>query len=161
MIGISENFFVGSKFDLNQFSLEDDAIVHATQTIHYKIMSWDRKYNKAKKDHPNYIVWENANRLSLNWVDGAAHLYNWSGPETFIKVLNFIDKWINNRRVFVLCDLGMSRSPTLGLIYLAKRQKLIPNDSFASARLEFRKIYPMYQPKGIADYVSQHWDEIS
>jgi len=160
MVEITNNLFIGSKFDLNNFSFENDAVVHATQTIHYKIMGWDRKNNKANKNDPNYIIWENANRLSLNWVDGAAYLYDWSGPKTFVIVLNFIDKWINDRRVFVHCDLGMSRSPTLGLLYLAKRKSSISNDSFISAKLEFQKIYPIYQPKGIADYVNQYWDEI-
>ena len=157
---ISENLFIGNLMDLQFVSKEDDAIVHATQTIHYQLMGWDRKYNKPPQNHPNYIYWEHMNRLSLNWVDGAARLFDWSGPETFIKVLNFIEKWITDRRVFVHCDLGMSRSPTIGLIYLAKRLKILPFDSFTSASMEFRRIYPMYQPKGIADYVNQHWDEI-
>ncbi len=160
MIAISENLFIGSLIDLQHFSIEDDAIVHATQTIHYKIMGWDRKINKAQKGHPNYIIWENTNRLSLNWVDGRAFLFDMSGPVTFIKVLDFIDEWITDRRVFIHCNQGMSRSPTLGLLYLAKRQNKISNDSFTSARVEFQKIYPLYQPKGIADYVNQHWDEI-
>jgi len=124
-------------------------------------MGWDRKYNKAQKDHSNYIVWENVNRLSLNWVDGPARYYDWSGPETFNKVLDFIDKWLISHKVFVHCDLGMPGSPTLGLLFLAKRQKFISNDSFSSAKSEFINIYPMYQPKGIGDYVNNHWDEIS
>ena len=161
MIEISENLFVGSKADLQYFSLEDDAIVHATNTFHYKIMGWNRTTNKPPKKHPNYLVWEKNNRLSLNWVDGAAYLYEWSGAETFIRVLDFIDSWIANRKVFIHCDQGMSRSPTLGLLYLAKRQKIIPYDNFFSASQEFRKIYPLYQPKGIADYVNQNWLEIN
>lgn len=161
MIEISNNLTIGSTSDLSYFSLKEDAFVHATQTVHYKIMGWDRKFNKPSKAHPNYIVWESENRLSINWVDGAAYLYNWSGPETFIKVLDFIDKWRDKRRVFVHCDQGFSRSPTLGLLYLAKKQNKIPNNSFLTAKTEFLKIYPLYQPKGIADYVNQHWGEIS
>lgn len=61
-------------------------------------MGWNREFNKPDKNHPNYIVWEKDNRLSLNWVDGQAFLYNWSGPQTFIRVLGFIDKWINGKK---------------------------------------------------------------
>ena len=160
MIEITENLFVGSLLDLQSFSLEDDAIVHATQTIHYNIMGWNRTTNKPDKNHSNYILWEDVNRLSLNWVDGKAFLYNLSGAETFIKVLDFIDSWIEKRKVFIHCDQGMSRSPTLGLLYLAKRHKSIPDNNFFSASEEFLKIYPMYKPSGIADYVNQHWSEI-
>ena len=161
MVEISENLFIGNRLDLQRFSFEDDAIVHATNTFHYKIMGWNRTTNKPPKKHPNYLVWENKNRLSLNWVDGAAYLYEWSGAETFIRVLDFIDSWIANRKVFIHCDQGISRSPTLGLLYLAKRKKIIPSDNFFSASQEFRKIYPLYQPKGIADYVNQNWIEIN
>lgn len=157
---ITNNLFVGGIQELDLFSVTEDVFVHATQTIHYQIMGWDRKDNKPQKNHPNYIIWERENRLSLNWVDGAAYLYKWSRPEIFIRVLDFIDKWIISNKVFVHCDQGFSRSPTLGLIYLAKRKKEIPNDSFVTAKNSFQKIYPLYQPKGIAEYVNQHWNEI-
>lgn len=161
MIEITDNLYVGRLFDLRNFSLEDDAIVHATQTIHYQIMGWNRTSNKPNKNHPNYIIWEDNNRLSLNWVDGPAHLYKWSGPGTFLRILDFIESWIENRKVFIHCDQGISRSPTLGLLYLAKRRKLIPDETYLSAKNEFQNIYPIYNPSGIANYVNQHWNEIA
>lgn len=113
MIEITDNLYVGHLLDLRKFSLEDDAIVHATQTTHYQIMGWNRTpTNKPNKSHPNHIIWEQNNRLSLNWV---ARLYNWSGIDIFIKILDFIDTWIDDRKVFIHCDQGISRSPTLGL----------------------------------------------
>jgi hypothetical protein len=161
MIQISKHLFVGCLADLREFSLEDDAIVHATQTIHYRIMGWNRTTNKPDKQHPNYILWEDKNRLSVNWVDGGAYLYKWSGVKTFIRILDFIDMWIEERKVFIHCDQGQSRSPTLGLLYLAKRKHSIASDTFLSASKEFREIYSLYQPKGIGDYVKQHWNEIN
>jgi len=154
------NIFIGTINDLGQTNEQDWALVHATQTIHYKIFGWNRTTNKPNKKHPNYIYYEKDNRLSLNWVDGAAYLYNWSGTETFNKILDFIEKWNNQRKILIYCDQGQSRAPTLGLLYLAKRLKSIPNDSFESARSEFIKIYPNYSPSGIGDYVAQHWNEI-
>jgi len=158
---ITNSLYIGRLLDLQNFSLEDDAIVHATQTTHYQIMGWNRTTNKPDKNHPNYIIWENNNRLSLNWVDGPAHLYKWSGPGTFIRILDFIESWIENRKVFIHCDQGFSRSPTLGLLYLSKRLKIIPDETFLSAKKEFLNIYPIYNPSGIANYVNQYWNEIA
>jgi len=157
---LNTNLCVGTTADLAQINDQDWAVVHATQTIHYKIFGWDRKFNKPNKSHPNYIYYEKDNRLSLNWVDGEALLYNWSGAETFVKILNFIDKWIQTKKVLIHCDQGQSRSPTLGMLYLAKRAKLIPHQSFDLAKAEFIKIYPYYLPSGIGDYVKSKWTEI-
>ena len=154
------NLHIGSISSLEHTNPHDWAFVHATQTVHYQIFSWDRKYNKPDKNHPNYIMYEDGNRLSLNWVDGEAYLYNWTGPEKFCKILDFIDKWINDKKVLIHCDQGQSRAPTLGLLYLAKRLKTIPSDSFLSARREFVKLYPNYSPSGIGEYADQKWEEI-
>jgi len=154
------NVFIGTASDLAQTNGQDWAFVHATQTIHYQLFGWNKTTNKPNKNHPNYIFFEKENRLSLNWVDGAAHLYNWSGIDTFIKILDFIEKWSNQRKILIHCDQGQSRSPTLGLLYLAKRLKSIPNDSFENAKNKFMKIYPNYLPSGIGDYVAQYWNEI-
>ena len=154
------NLFIGCLTDLAQTNEQDWAFIHATQTIHYKIFGWDRTINKPDKNHPNYIYYENYNHVSLNWVDGAAYLYNWSGVETFIKVLDFIDKWIQKKDILINCDQGQSRSPTIGLLYLAKRAKIISNDSFISAKKEFIEIYPYYSPGGIGEYVQKNWNEI-
>jgi len=154
------NLFIGTTDDLCQTNDQDWAFVHATQTIHYKIFGWNRTTNKPNRKQPNYIFYEENNLISLNWVDGAAHLYNWSGVETFNKVLDFIEKWNRQRKILIHCDQGQSRSPTLGLLYLAKRLKSIPNDSFGDAKNEFMKIYPNYLPGGIGDYVAQNWNEI-
>jgi len=154
------NLYIGSRADLPQTNSQDWAFVHATQTIHYALMGWDRKQNKPNKKHPNYIIWEQGNTLSLNWVDGPAHLYEWSGPAMFTKVLDFIDKWIGQRKVLINCDQGHSRAPTLGLLYLSKRAKSISNESFDSARNDFVKLYPNYLPKGIGGFVNNKWPVI-
>jgi hypothetical protein len=155
------NLFIGTMNDIAQTNDRDWAFVHATQSIHYKIFGWNTTTNKPNKDHPNYIFYEKDNRVSLNWVDGAAHLYNWSGVETFNKILDFIEKWSNQRKVLIHCDQGQSRAPTLGVLYLAKRLKIIPDDCFISAKNEFIKLYPNYLPSGIGDYVNDKWEKIT
>jgi len=152
--------YVGDINDNSNLSETNWAVVHATQTIHYKILGWNRTYNKPDKNHPNYIVYENENHLSLNLVDGAAYLYNWSGSETFIKVLDFIDKWISEKNVLVHCDQGFSRSPTLCLLYLAKRKSLISNNSYSEAKQDFLELYQNFNPGGIGDFVNENWLKI-
>jgi len=88
-------------------------------------------------------------------------MYEWSGPEAFVRALDFIDKWYRTKEILINCDLGQSRSPSVALLYLAKRLQVIPGDSFANARAAFQGIYPGYMPSGIADYVSAHWREIN
>lgn len=109
MLEITKNLFVGDIDDFNHNSQDKGmAFVHATQTVHYNLMGWDRQYNKPDKNHPNYIKLISGNRFSLNWVDGGAYLYDWTGVETFIEILNFIEKHILNKRVLIHCDRGQS-----------------------------------------------------
>lgn len=155
------NLFVGSLLDANNLDKGEWAIVHATQSIHYQIFGWNRTDNKPDKNHPNYISYESENCFSLNFVDGPAYLYSWGGPEVFIKVLDFIDKWISERKVLVHCDQAQSRSPSLCLLYLAKRNKMIPNISYSAAKAEFIKLYPNFKPGGIETYLINNWSKIN
>jgi len=157
---LNTNLYVGAIDDISNLNDKEWAIVHATQTIHYRLFGWDRKLNKPDKNHPHYIYYEEANRLSLNWVDGKAFLYKWSGNETFIKILDFIDKWITQRKVLIHCDQGFSRSPSLCLLYFSKRKHNISDKSFLDAKAEFLKIYPNYSPGGIGDYIRDNWNDI-
>ena len=46
------------------------------------------------------------------------------------------------RKVLVHCNQGMSRSPGIGLFYVA-REGIIKNGSFQEALAEFETIYPV------------------
>lgn len=158
---LETNLFVGGISNKNLYKNKEWAVVHATQTVHYEILGWNRRFNKSLKEHPNYLIYEKNNRLSLNWMDGAAYLYEEGGTATFIKILDFIEQWIKIKKVMVHCDEGISRSPSLCLLYLAKRAHKISKVSFKKAKEDFEKIYPYYCPGGIADYLDQNWDKIN
>ena len=151
------NIYVGNKADSRLRSDPAWAVVNTAKTVHVEVKGWS---NAPPQDHPDYLAFEDGQFLSFNWVDGASRMYDWSGPEAFIRALDFIDKWYDNKNVLISCDLGQSRSPTIALLYLAKRLHLIPCDSFANARAEFQILYPRYTPSGIAQFVSDHWSEI-
>lgn len=157
MVRVYDRLYVG---DLDDFQREADgmAVVSATQTAHYSRMGWSRS-SRPSKDDPDYLYREEGDWLSLNWVDGGAHLYSWSGPELFSKTLDFIDRW-RGKGVLVHCDQGLSRSPTVALLWLAKRAQAISSASFGDAMRDFLLLYPAYSPGGIADYVESNWELI-
>lgn len=159
---VADGLYVGTVRDVVPDGLPDWSYVSATQTVHYPLLGWDRKFNKPDQQHPNYIILEKEHHLSLNWVDGAARLYEWSGPATFERVLDFTERELaDGRNVLIRCDQGYSRSPSLALLYMAKRLNLLPAESFPAARAAFVEIYPGYQPGGIAEYIDRVWSEIT
>lgn len=147
---VYKDIFVGSKDDLRFTDEKEYAFVHATKTV-------------FKKDDDEVVNEEN-NHLYLNWVDSKDSKYfnyNNEGVSVFIKVLDFIDKWINKRKVFLHCDEGVSRSPTIAMVYMAKRVKCINNRDYIYANRDFSDIYNSYWAgKGISDFVFKNWFNI-
>lgn len=151
------NIYIGTREDARRREDPAWAVVNTAKTVHCEIMGWG---NVTPRDHPNYIFLEDGQLLSFNWVDAGPALFTMSGPAAFARALDFIDAWSPTKSVLINCDLGQSRSPTVALLYLAKRLKTISHQSFADARADFQRIYPAYEPKGIAEFVELHWDEI-
>lgn len=147
------HLWVGDRTDY-ETSVRHRAVVSATKSVH----SREVRYNG--KDDPDYIYVEKPYHLILNWVDGPSHLYDWSTPGLFTRVNDFIDRNRPLGDILVHCDHGLSRSPTLALVYLAKRTSALP-DGLHDAFQEFARLYPRYAPGGIFDYVSKHWREIT
>lgn len=159
MIQIDDTrIYVGTREDSQLRHDSSWAVVNTAKTVHVEVKGWG---NAPPRDHPHYLAFEEGQFLSFNWVDGASRMYDWSGPAAFIRALDFIDKWYESKNILINCDLGQSRSPTVALLYLAKRLHLITDTSFAAARAEFVSLYPDYAPAGIADFVSSHWEEIN
>ena len=136
------------------------AVVHATQTIHYQYFGWNRTSNRPSKNHKYDLLYINGNHMSLNWVDGPAYLYNCGGVDIFLNALDFIEYWIEKRRVLVHCDQGFSRSPSVCLLYLSKRMGRISNESYDKAKHELERLYPCYNPGGIGRYLNENWERL-
>jgi len=81
-------------------------------------------------------------------------------PQLFVASLDFIEKHISERKVLIHCNLGLSRAPSIALLYLAKRAKVISGEDYRKATQDFVKLFPSYQPaRGIALYLGIHWLE--
>lgn len=147
------NIYIGGKDDLFATNENDWAIIHACKTSHQARLG----YTKPPKDSPYYIVFRDGNHLYLNWVDEPTG--NYFQVETFIEALNFIDEYIKDKKIFIHCDLGQSRSPTLAMVYLAKRAGYLPNN-FNGALSQFQAEYPEYNPSGIIKFIQLNWENI-
>ena len=64
------------------------------------------------------------------------------------------------KKVLVHCNRGMSRSPTIALLYLLKHTNALPNASLQEALGRFRELYPPYAPaRGVALFTQKYWQE--
>jgi predicted protein tyrosine phosphatase len=70
------------------------------------------------------------------------------------------EKYSENKNMFLHCDWGQSRSPTLVMVFMAKILKVLP-DSFFDALSEFKMLYPDYvTPSGISKFTKENWARI-
>ncbi|EMY71517.1 dual specificity protein phosphatase family protein [Leptospira vanthielii] len=157
MIQIYHNLFIGNESDYeNQVRfLPDWHIVHACkEPYHRNLLGYSSK--GAPKNHPEYLIAKRGNRLFLNLVDAADPNYI---PKTIIDAaLLFIDQALSaEQKCLVHCNQGESRSPALGLLYLASKN-LISNQSLEIAELEYRNVYPSYNPRsGVRGFLLANW----
>ena len=77
------------------------------------------------------------------------------------ETLEFIDEHIDSAQVLIHCNQGQSRSPSLALLYLAKRDKHVSNENYDQASEEFRELYPHFNPgRGIHLYLQDYWHQL-
>ena len=64
---------------------------------------------------------------------------------------------IQDKKVLVHCNQEESRAPSIGLIFMIKN-KLLNVSSLEDAVIDFKKIYPYYNPaKGMIDFIRINW----
>lgn len=158
MIQIHSNLYVGDKNDYegkvrNNLSW---GVVHACKDpYHRKAVGYSGR--GAPKHHPEYLIANRGNRLILNLIDPENPAY--IPKEIIDEALSFIDQYLNDgKKVLVHCNQGQSRSPGIGMLYLAK-EGIIENGSFNEALMEFKKIYPLISMAGgMAGFLKKNWN---
>lgn len=156
MIEIYKNLYIGNDSDCiaNYNKL---AIIHACKTCHQKALNYSKSLPSS---HPNYLIYENENNLFLNLVDMPKEFMPRFTDPIMKKALEFIDININEKQILIHCNQGFSRSPSIGLLWLAINNH-ISNDSYDSAIIDFKKLYPIYQPSaGIYLYLKNNWTRL-
>jgi hypothetical protein len=73
--------------------------------------------------------------------------------------LDLLDRRLHGGEVVLLSEHGESRAPSLALLWMVFRGKLLSKSSFAAARADFSRIYPKYLPwPGWVIFFEQEWD---
>ena len=160
MIEVCPNLFIGdqSAYENNVRGQEDWVIVHACKEPYHRNLLGYRGRG-APKSHPEYLIAIRDNRLFLNLIDPENPVY--IPREIIDAALEFIDKGLKDgKKVLVHCNQGESRSPGIGLLYLAIHTDLINKESLNNAEIDYQKIYPSYNPSGgISGFLEMNWDE--
>ena len=155
---IYANLYVGTVADYENSvkGLDDWQIVHACKEPYHR-QELGYKTAGAPKNHPEYLIAHRKNRLILNLVDAPSPAY--IPKEIIDAALAFIHQGLKDQsKVLVHCNMGESRSPSIGLLYLAIYTDLL-SKSFLQAEQEFKKIYPFYSPgTGMRGFLSLNWD---
>ena len=158
MIEIYPYLYIGDEHDYESKVRHESGwcVVHACkEPYHRQVLGYTGR--AAPKDHPEYLIARRGNRLILNLVDAPDPAY--IPREILDTALEFIDVGLRaGNQVLIHCNEGCSRSPGIGLLYLAKYTDRLPRDDFLRTEEVFRSIYPPYNPKcGIRGYMAMNW----
>lgn len=147
------NLYFGNLAAAHHHCLPDAAMVHACKhPCHQQAVGGSTPLDKM---HPHYLHYEQDRHLYLNMIDPPTPLFR---LESFSAFFAFADTHITQCPLVIHCNQGMSRAPSLALLYMSKRLNLLPNDSYEAARKAFTAQFS-YQPgAGIAEFLSRHWE---
>lgn len=160
MIEVYANFFVGSQDD--EASIRGQGgwfVVHACkEPYHRQALGYTGR--AAPKDHPEYLMARRDGRLILNLVD--VDDVKFVSPLIIDAALGDIHHNLMSKRVLVHCNQGLSRSPSIGFLYLAKFSDVFKEQGYDGALRHFQRLYPPFAPaKGMADYIRLNWPRYS
>ncbi len=158
MIEIFPNLFIGAADDY-EFQVKGKPgwkVVHACKEPYHR-QELGYRSRGAPKNHPEYLIARRENRLILNLVD--ADDPNYIPKEIIDAALEFIKAGLSEScKVLVHCNKGESRSPSIGLLYLAVYTDTLPKQ-FALAEQSFRQIYLFYNPSfGMRGFLAKNWN---
>ncbi len=161
MIEVSPGLFVGSEEDYARSvsGREEWCVVHACkEPYHRRALGYSGR--AAPKGDPEYLVARRGNRLCLNFIDAPDPRY--VPGEMVDEALAFMNVHLaSGSPVLIHCNQGMSRAPTLALLYLARFTSELPPEIDAAVA-EFTRRYPQYRPAGgVWGYVVANWSRYS
>ena len=155
MTEIDKNLFVGNLIDFenNQFDPDFCFVQACKEPCHRKAVGYTGR--APEKSHPEYLIALRERKIILNMIDPPTGKY--FENILFESSLNFINEHLKNeKKVLIHCNQGKSRSPSIGLLYLATQGK-IRNENYDFAKEDFEQIYPNYEPNGIREFLSKNW----
>jgi predicted protein tyrosine phosphatase len=133
------------------------AVVHACKSpCHQRAVGYR---GSLPSSHPHHLVLERERDLFLNIIDPPRPLFQ---RATFSTFLGFTARhWQAGAEVFIHCNQGESRAPSLAALFMARHLGALDASSFDAASRELARIYPTYFPAaGILHYLRQEWDRL-
>lgn len=155
---IYDGLYVGDDRDC-QTAPSDWAVVHACKhSCHQDAVGYQ---GSLSSDHPEYLVADREADLYLNLVDMDRPLSHEYTEPIIEAAFDFINIHLPDREVLIHCNQGQSRSPALALLYLVKREEVIPNEDYATAKAAFSERYPAFVPgNGVDSYLRKYWMQL-
>jgi hypothetical protein len=173
MVEVHPRLWIGNVTDCRHWTTRQSdkpAMIHGCKDPCHSLAVGTRSPNKLNPEYLSCLRGERNEHLVLNLIDPPVPLFQLLSFQT---ALDFLDRWMYHQcdpdgkgpgyptgpGVIVHCNQGLSRAPSLALLWLAKRAKVIESSDFARAATEFAFNYPAYQPgKGIETFLRANWD---
>jgi predicted protein tyrosine phosphatase len=157
MIEVHPGLFIGNWHDYETIVAGQPgwAVVHACRTYHRMAVGY--RIRNVPEHHPDYLIARRENRIMLCLLD--LPISSFIKKEMIDETLDFIDQMrADGLKVLVHCMQGRSRSPSITMLYLATRLRVLPDSSLEAAEKQFRQLYPRYAPsRGIREHLRRHW----
>lgn len=155
MIQVYNNLYVGDMHDCMSYRRDNIAIIHACKTCHCRVQGYR---GSLCSDNPNYLIYKKGKNLYLNLVDMPCEFNPVYTNPMFDAAIKFIGAHIETIPVLIHCDCGVSRSPSIAMVYLAQTGAISSGDINRTVA-EFQKLYPKYNPgNGIKMYIAKNWN---
>ena len=154
---IYNNLFVGSLEEYEQVQLDNTSyVLHAAkEPYHRQFVGYTGR--ACDKDHPEYLKAIRGREVAANIVDAKESRY-FDYDLIFSLVKDILTLLIEaDRKVYIHCNLGESRAPSIGLLVLLGLHAV--DTDYETAQRQFLSIYPNYNPgQGMKDFVRENWD---
>lgn len=156
---VAKNIYVGDESSCRLHGDGDLAVIHACKhPCHRTAVGYK---GNLPQSHPNYLEYETDRDLYLNIVDMERPQQHRFMQPMVQSTFEFISDNLPDGRVLIHCNQGRSRSPTLAMLYLAKRTDEVSDADYHTATQEFKQLYPKYDPAtGFSEYLPHYWDEL-
>ena len=162
-VEVSPGLIVGNEEHLSQLLSQPEwgaewFAISACKTHHQTMVGYT---GNLEQDHPEYLIAERENHIALNIVDAAdPALFEWARPAILQTLVAIETVLSEGRRVLLHCNAGISRSPSIAMLYLHMVDELIFRKlEHSVAKENFQKNYPYYSPRpGIDIHLYENWD---
>ena len=157
---IYNNLFIGPKtaYENDVAFRKGWRVIHATKEPYHR-QTVGYVNTDPPSDHPEYLVAKRKHRLMLNLIDASVEVE--IPRRIFDDAISFIHEGLmSGSSVLVHCEQGISRSASIGLLYLRRYTNVMPTATYAEAEKRYRIIYPLFSPgKAIRYFLTTHWEE--